>query len=181
MKEVQPIRDIELIKSMKRELLKKGSRNEFLFTFGINIGLRISDMLPLKVSDVRGKQYIRIEEKKTGKSKRFRVNHEMQDLIESYTNGMNDNDYLFQSKRSYTPIKRIQAYKILNEAARQCGIKEEIGTHTLRKTFGYHFYKKTKDVALLQEIFNHSSPSITKRYIGINQDEIDEALDDFNL
>jgi len=46
---------------------------------------------------------------------------------------------------------------------------------------GYHFYQRTKDVALLQEIFNHSAPSITMRYIGINQDIIDSALDDFSL
>lgn len=58
---------------------------------------------------------------------------------------------------------------------------EEIGTHTLRKTFGYHFYKKTKDVAMLQDIFNHSAPVVTKRYIGITQDEIDEAIDKFNF
>jgi len=58
---------------------------------------------------------------------------------------------------------------------------EEIGTHTLRKTFGYHFYKKTNDIALLMELFNHSSQSITLRYIGMNQDFMDEQLIDFNL
>jgi len=51
----------------------------------------------------------------------------------------------------------------------------------LRKTFGYHFYQQTKDVALLQELFNHSSPSVTLRYIGINQDKIDQAYDNFSL
>ncbi|HNZ54779.1 MAG TPA: tyrosine-type recombinase/integrase, partial [bacterium] len=69
---------------------------------------------------------------------------------------------------------------ILNKAAGELGI-EEIGTHTLRKTFGYHFYQKTKDVALLQNIFNHSAPSVTLRYIGINQDIIDSAIDEFSL
>jgi site-specific recombinase XerD len=59
--------------------------------------------------------------------------------------------------------------------------QEEIGTHTLRKTFGYHFYKKTKHVAMLQDIFNHSAPIVTKRYIGISQDEIDQAIDEFSL
>ncbi|GKS12930.1 hypothetical protein YDYSY3_39300 [Paenibacillus chitinolyticus] len=57
----------------------------------------------------------------------------------------------------------------------------EIGTHTLRKTFGYHFYKRYKDVALLQQIFNHSAPSITLRYIGINQDIMDQAINGFHL
>jgi hypothetical protein len=49
----------------------------------------------------------------------------------------------------------------------------------MRKTFGYHFYQQTKDVALLQNIFNHSAPSITLRYIGINDDLLDKAIDDF--
>jgi integrase len=74
----------------------------------------------------------------------------------------------------------VQAYRILNKAAKNIGIGE-IGTHTLRKTFGYLFYQKTKDVALLQELFNHSAPSITLRYIGINQDLMDNAMDDFKL
>ncbi|NIK75824.1 site-specific recombinase XerD [Paenibacillus castaneae] len=69
---------------------------------------------------------------------------------------------------------------MLNYAAAECGL-EEIGTHTLRKTFGYHFYQKTKDVAMLQNIFNHAYPSLTLRYIGINQDMIDDAVSKFTL
>ena len=99
---------------------------------------------------------------------------------------MSADAYLFTSRNSGSdgasrPIDRTQAYRILNDAARKVGIQDAIGTHTLRKTFGYHHYKKFKDVATLQEIFNHSSPSITKRYIGIRQDEIDETLNDFAL
>jgi integrase len=58
---------------------------------------------------------------------------------------------------------------------------DEIGTHTLRKTFGYHFYQQTKDVAMLQEIFNHSSPAITLKYIGVNQDSMDRAMTKFKI
>jgi integrase len=58
---------------------------------------------------------------------------------------------------------------------------EEIGTHTLRKTFGYHFYLETHDIGLLQELFNHSSPKITLRYIGITQDTVDNAYENFCL
>lgn len=180
MNEVQPIRDKEKIELMKSELLKTGARNHFLFCLGINTGLRISDMLQLKVKDVKNKTHLHIIEGKTDKTKRFILNYELQNLIQSYTATMNDEDYLFCSKKSNKPIQRVQAYKIINKAARSIGL-EEIGTHTLRKTFGYHFYKNTKDIAVLQEIFNHSSPEITKRYIGINQDELDKALEDFTL
>ena len=92
---------------------------------------------------------------------------------------MRDHDYLFPSKKG-GHIGRVQAYTLLNDAAKEAGL-EDIGTHTLRKTFGYHFYKRTKDVALLQNIFNHSAPSVTLRYIGINQDIIDAAVENFSL
>lgn len=72
------------------------------------------------------------------------------------------------------------AYKILKKAANEIGLVD-IGTHTMRKTFGYHFYQKTKDIVLLQKIFNHSSPDVTKRYIGMDQDMMDKGIDGFGL
>ena len=121
-----------------------------------------------------------INEKKTGKRKRFRINEKLQKVIERYTEGMEAADYLFASKKGGNAITRVRAYQIINGAARQIGLTE-IGTHTLRKTFGYHFYRKSKDVATLQMLFNHSHPQVTLRYIGINQDLMDQAVDDFSL
>lgn len=180
MKTVQPIRDKKLIERMKNELRKSGTRDYMLFCFGINIGLRISDILSLKVSDVRDKSHLTLTEQKTGKVRRIKINGIYDDL-NTYIQGMNDNDYLFRSQKGDNlPISRVQAYRILNKAADAIGL-DEIGTHTMRKTFGYHFYQKTKDVALLQELFQHSAPSVTLRYIGINQDIMDTAMDDFKL
>lgn len=78
-------------------------------------------------------------------------------------------------------MDRFGAYYILKKACKDAGLQEKIGTHTMRKTFGYHHYKKFKDVAMLQKIFNHSSPIITLRYIGIEQDQIDESYNNFIL
>lgn len=155
-------------------------RDWFLLVMGINVGLRIGDLLQLRVRDVRNKSHIINIERKTKKRRRFPVNAELREIINNYTKGMADNDPLFKSYRTKQNIGRVQAYRILNRAAAEVGLVE-IGTHTLRKTFGYHFYKKYKDVALLQQIFNHSAPSITLRYIGINQDIIDEAVGGFHL
>jgi integrase len=174
---VQPIRDIEKIEEMKRRL---SPRDSFMFTLGINVGCRISDLLQLKVKDIRGKSHLIIEEKKTKKTKRFLINKNLKEIIYDYTQGMNEEEWLFPSRKGDKPITRVQAYRVLNDTAREIGL-DEIGTHTLRKTFGYWFYKRTHDVAMLQEIFNHSAPSITLRYIGINQDTMDEALKDFTL
>ncbi|MFS0784755.1 site-specific integrase [Bacillus sp. 1P06AnD] len=180
MKTVQPIRDKGKIEEMKQILMLQHYRNYFLFLMGINTGLRISDLLGLTVGQVRGKSHLILIEQKTGKHKRFKLNSDLQAHITEYSAGMEDDDFLFKSLRGECPIKRVQAWKILNSAAEVVGLNE-IGTHTLRKTFGYHFYQKYKDIAILQEIFNHSSPSVTMRYIGINQDIIDEAIDGFSL
>lgn len=178
---VEPIRDREIIERMKDILKHESYRDYFLFVFGINSGLRISDILPLKVTDVRDKTHLTIREKKTGKAKKYRINDKLKLIIDEYIKGMDEMKYLFPSKKTDGHIGRVQAYRILTAAAKKIGINTEIGTHTLRKTFGYHFYKKTKDVAMLQQIFNHSAPSVTLRYIGINQDIIDKAIDDFGL
>lgn len=185
MKVVQPIRDKKKIEEMKIELKKRGTRDYLLFVTGINTGLRISDIIKLKVSDVLNedrsvKSHICIIEQKTGKRKRFKINNTLAREFAEYTKDMKMTDYLFQSRSGNGHITRIQAYRILNVVAKKIGL-DEIGTHTLRKTFGYWFYKKTKDIAMLQKLFNHSSPSITLAYIGIEQDEIDEAYDDFEI
>lgn len=151
MNTVQPIRDKTIIEKFKNELLKKGSRDYMMFVIGINAGLRISDILPLKVKDVKNVTHIKIIEKKTGKAKRFKINPYLRKEIDKYIENMSDDDYLFPSRKGNKPITRVQAYRIL------------------------------KDVAILQEIFNHSAPSITLRYIGINADIIDASIDNFHL
>lgn len=178
---VQPIRDKRKIDAMKRQLLRDGYRNYMLFLVGINTGLRISDILKLKVKDVKDQTHLTLREQKTSKRKKIKITG-ISDELEQYIESMDEEEYLFQSQKGVNqPITRVQAYRILNKAADAVGIGGEIGTHTLRKTYGYHFYQKTKDVALLQELFNHSAPSVTLRYIGINQDVMDKAMDDFVL
>lgn len=181
MKFVEPIRNKSDILKIKKILYENSDRNGFLFTLGINVGFRIGDLLSLKVKDVKGKDYIDIKEEKTKKSQRFPINKSLKREIEEYVKGKPEDEYLFISREGENkPITTTQAYIIINGAAKKIGL-ENIGTHSLRKTFGYHHYKVNKDVAMLQEIFNHHSPQITLRYIGINQDLIDESLDTFYL
>lgn len=175
---VEPIRDRAKIEAMKQSLLRQSRRNYFLFVLGINIGLRISDIIPLKVRDLQS-SHIVIRESKTGKNVRFLINNQLRSEINDYTAGWSPDAYIFPSKKGGY-IGRVQAYNILNTAAQEVGLTH-IGTHTLRKTFGYFHYKRYKDVALLQTLFGHAAPSITLRYIGITQDEIDDTLADFFL
>ena len=182
MKYVQPIRDKNKIEEIKSYLKQNGSRDLLLFTMGINTGLRISDLLKLKVIDVRNKSHVEIKEQKTGKIKRFPLLGNLQSMIEEYTKGKLDNEYLFRSREGANkPITRVMAYKIINNACRKAGITDNVGTHTLRKTFGYHHYQQFHDVAILQYLLNHSSPSITLKYIGITQDNVENTLQQFEL
>ena len=177
---VESIRDIEKIKEMKALLKKRSERDCFLFTFGINTGLRISDILKFKVSDLKGKKYLKINEVKTDKLKRFKINDYLRKEIDHYILNLKDDDFLFPSRIGKKAISRVMAYKILNETGKQLNI-ETIGTHTMRKTFGYFFYKQTNDIALLQDLFNHSKPEITLRYIGITQEKLDSFVDNICL
>ena len=148
--------------------------------------MRVSDVVKLNRDDIRNpdntmKQYITVIEKKTNKIKRFPLCNGLLVEMERYTRNIEQGEFLFKSRKGGNkPITTTQAYRIINSAGLRVGL-EEIGTHTMRKTFGYHHYKQFKDVALLQKIFNHSSPCITLRYIGINQDEIDLGYKNFSL
>ena len=175
---VQPIRDPAKVNAMLQYLKNHNDRDYMLFYMGISVGLRISDMLKLKKEDLLY-AHVDIIEQKTGKQKRFKIPPYMRKEVQVYIQALGEGEYLFKSRQGGNrPIDRSTAYRILRKAAEACGLRE-IGTHTLRKTFGYHFYLDKKDVATLQHLFNHSSPETTLRYIGINQDVIDKAMDSF--
>lgn len=177
---VEPIRNLKHLRKLEKFLAQKSSRDLLLLTIGTNSGLRISDIVALKVGDVRNKTHIQIVEKKTKKFKKFPINSKLKPMIKNFTKGKRADEPLFQS-RFHNQMDRFTAYRIIKGACLAIGVEEKVGTHTMRKTFGYHHYKKFKDIAILQKIFNHSSPHITLRYIGIEQDQIDESYANFIL
>lgn len=127
---------------------------------GINTGLRISDILKLKVGDVKG-SHISMREQKTGKQKRIQVTAALKRELKWFIEEREDHEYLLQSRQGKNhPIGRCMAYKILSGTAAELEL-DGIGTHTLRKTYGYHMYMQTKNITLLMEIFNHSSEKVT--------------------
>ena len=186
MKIVQPIRDRELIVKIGNILKSYNDKYYIMYKIGINSGLRISDILGLKVSDIKADR-VSIVEQKTSKTRIFKIGtNARRETLEYITeNNLHDNDYIIYSNKkdsngNIKSISRQQAHDILKKASRELGM-EDIGCHSLRKTFGYHSYKKNKDVVILQKIFNHSAPSVTLRYIGIEQDEIDNMIEDLDL
>lgn len=183
---VEPIKSKKDIERIEQYLAKHSLRNRLIWAFGTNTGLRISDILGLNVEDVKNKQYVEVIEKKTKKYKRFPLNNKLKTLIKEYLverekqYSITEDEPLFVGKK-HCRLDRSQVYRFLNEACETLKIDINCGTHTMRKSFGYHHYKQNNDVALLQKIFNHSSPSITMRYIGIAQEELDESYINFEL
>lgn len=177
---VEPIRNKADLKKIEYALGKENPRDLLFFVMGTNSGLRISDILNLNVGDVREKSHICIIEKKTKKYKKFPLNQKLQDLIKEYIKDKNDKEPLFKTVYD-NRLDRHQAYRIIKKTCKNLNIDYKVGTHSLRKTFGYHHYIQFKDIAILQKILNHSSSSITLRYIGIEQDRIDESYMNFIL
>lgn len=179
---VEPIRDKKQIQSMKKYLRGQNIRDYLLFVLGINSGLRISDLLKLTVEDVQGKDRISIREQKTSKMKDFPLAETCKKAIAEYLKETGlCTGALFSSRKGGSAISRVQAYRILSEAAHYIGITEPVGTHTLRKTFGYHAYQHGVDITRIQKLLNHSAPSITLAYIGITQEELDNVYISLNL
>lgn len=179
---VEPLRTAEDIKNIREALSQTNAatRNLLLFNIGINTGLRIGDLIKLRIEDVRGKASFTIREGKTSKPRTVHLNAIMADIADYLSDTEATTGWLFPSRKGDNHISTTQAYRILAGAGESIG-RDDVGTHTLRKTFGFHYYQRTKDVATLMEIFNHSDQATTKRYIGIRDQEIADSLKDFRL
>jgi site-specific recombinase XerD len=148
----------------------------------VNTGLRISDLLRLKVKDVRNKSVIYLVMEKTDKELAVPLNPYIQGEIIRYTDWKKDKDYLFTSREGVNkPLTRQMVSQVIKEAAEALGFDEKINTHTMRKTFGYWYYKEKKDVYFLMKLFGHNTQSQTLEYIGIETEEISKSLEDFSL
>nr|WGD64142.1 tyrosine-type recombinase/integrase [Bacillus subtilis]WGD72664.1 tyrosine-type recombinase/integrase [Bacillus subtilis]WGD74659.1 tyrosine-type recombinase/integrase [Bacillus subtilis] len=175
---VQPIRSLEKIDDMKWALKKFCSERDYMyFLIGINCGLRGGDLVKLTQAQCKKKKFV-VKEGKTKKPRSINLSM-IHDEIINYI-GKYPNKWMFPSQKGDSHITRSHAYDQMRKVADMAEV-EGVGTHTLRKTFGYWYYKQTKDVAQLQKIFNHGHPETTLSYIGITEEEIDKSLDNFKL
>lgn len=192
-KTVAPIKSLADIGKIKRHLLKTQQyRNYLLFVMGINVGLRISDLLSLRISDVwqNGKcvEAIVIREQKTKKYRTIALNGATEEAIERYLGSLktfNENDWLFKSRKYGTPLTKQSAHRIINQIMADCGIVGHWGTHTLRKTFAYQLYMANAEQPMILEylmkLLNHSSQQITLAYMGIEQQQLNNLVENLNL
>ncbi len=187
MSATEPIRSMEVLKQFEAYYvdIKPDPRNYTMVIAGLNTAFRIGDLLKLRWKDVfdentrHCRKHIYVIEQKTGKERIVAINKLQQQVFEQYheiIRPLRPEEYLFTSKKEKgLPLSRYQAYRIIKEAAHYIGLEEHIGCHSLRKTFGYHAWKQGTQPAMLMDLYNHSSYQITKRYLGIDQDEQDNV------
>lgn len=189
MNTAQPIKNSKELEKFKQYYRgeKPNIRNYLLLTLGLNTALRVSDLLELKwrqVYDFEKKKlrtHLTLVEQKTGKHAQIYMNDSIlkalmlhRDALE-HGASISPEQYLFLSQKG-SRLSRAQAWRIIRKAAESCDISGVISPHSLRKTFGYCACKQGVRPALLMEVFNHSSFEVTKRYLGIDQEEKDEVF-----
>ena len=179
----EPIRDKKQLKALADYFLKRGQlRNHALIVVGACTALRISDLLQLKWSDVYDQErnafrlHVTLTEKKTGKSKTIALNKQAIAALTLYFPHRRGTFIFASNRKEDRAISRVQAWRIIHAAAIAVEIAGKIACHSLRKTWGYHAWtsKKVSPVVIM-DIYNHSNYEVTRRYLGIAQDELDRA------
>ena len=179
----EPIRDKKQFKELTEYFLQKGQlRNYTMVIMGTYTVLRISDLLRLKWEDVYDdkrqefRTHVTVTEKKTGKTRTIALNQQVIGALrQCYLH--KKGEYIFASNRKEDKaISRVQAWRIIHTAVAAIGMVGKIACHSLRKTWGYHAWTRG-DVSpvIIMDIYNHSDYNVTKRYLGVTQDERDEA------
>ncbi|MCU5746896.1 tyrosine-type recombinase/integrase [Staphylococcus sp. SQ8-PEA] len=172
MNQVDPIRDLESIQAMYEVLRKKSERDYLLFKFAIHTGVKLSELLNMRVGDVLNPN----GEVKTywveGLAEQIhiilpeRLREELKHYIQEAN--MDESDLLFQSNRTHKGLSRQQAYRIVHAAATKLGM-HHIGLTTLRKTFAYHAYQSGISISIIQKYLGHQTTFETMKFIGISK------------
>jgi len=179
MNSTEPIRNPrDVAKFLNHFKTQNHPRNYVLATIGIYTALRISDILNINCNDVydfrKGtvRKKITLTEQKSKKSKTIKLNRAIISALKNYFTQAKPNAPLIINPKTEKAISRVQAYRIIREAATVVGIDGNVSCHSLRKTFGYHSWKNGTSPVILMNIYNHSSMAITQRYLGVAQDDL---------
>jgi len=195
MNTVQAIRDPKKITQIKNLLRgERRFRDLLFFTVGINAALRVSDLLQLQVHhflDDAAQLRLRSElkESKGGKRQELIINESIAGALTEYRAAYplvetDPNHFLFFSTRSHDyskPISREQGWHIISKVCQAVGLKGHYGTHTLRKTWGYHARMNGVELSLIMHKLNHNDLAYTQRYLGITDEELEVVIRRLNL
>lgn len=189
---VEPFRDKQKILAIKQLLRReKSPRNYLLYTLGINSALRASDLLALKVGDLLNgegniREYLYVKTRKTGRVLKIYLNENIQKAISFYIdneNSLDPDNWLFYSKKNRSrAISRVRLWVLIRRWARLVKLNEErFGCHSLRKTWGYHARLSGFNIEAIREKLGHRNSEVTKTYLGITQEEINDMEKSLNI
>lgn len=186
MKEVDPIESQADLALMYKFMIKFGHvREAHLLIIGCNVALRIGDLLQLTFKQLEESKTDLIEQK-TGKGKTIKFNDTVFNHVKLLKQWYKDNyvepELLFQSTSARTkgisPVSSSWVNRVLSAAADGAFLTYNVGTHSMRKTWGYNAYKRGVDIREIQKALNHSSASTTLAYIGITRRKQDQLYID---
>jgi integrase len=161
-----------------------------LIAIGVFTGLRISDLLQLRFSQFENTDILTIQEKKTKKVRRIKINSDLQEIVDRIKGKLkiiDSSQYIFLNKYGTKPFDRSYANVKLKEIFRRydINIESNVSSHMFRKTLGRRVLRlnnySNEAVILLMELFSHSSPAITRRYLGLREQEILNIYDSLHL
>ncbi|GLQ31723.1 tyrosine-type recombinase/integrase [Litoribrevibacter albus] len=186
MAEVDAIKDQDTIRLIGHLLERRFSKQvSDVWCIGLNLALRISDLLAIRFHDIHQDRLF-LREAKTGKTANIQINPKTLQLIERIKQEHPNHEYLFQShrnrqaiNRAARPISRRYVTRAFAEVGQELNLK--LGTHSMRKTRGYHLYQATKDIGRVMKMLRHSSEGVTLRYIGITQEDVDKDFVELEL
>ncbi len=159
-----PIKEIEVINRIKELYLKKGLIRDYLmFLLAINTGINIKTLLALKVQDVKNKYYLKIDQDKV-----LPLSNELVKIIEEFTQNRQPEEPLFCNRRG-KPLDRVTVFYKFKEICTELGLGDKYSAASWRKTFGYHYYQKYKDLTYLQWLFNQATVSDALKFINVDE------------
>lgn len=185
----KPIKSTKLLDALYKELwTHPGYRDWMLFHFGINTALRVSEILLIKYKDIANLETGEIKTNftvatKGDKTRDVYLNSMLRKDLQWYCEHyqFEPDEYIIFNRRIYDkPITRQMAHMILKKAAGEVGI-DSFSTHSMRKTMATIIYNKTKDIQVVQHMLGHQSWKVTVRYIGIDQEEVEKAMEKYAI
>ncbi len=183
MNEVEAVKSLDDIKTITSLLKKHGGEiYSDIWIFGINTALRISDLLAIKIENLKSETLI-LRESKTGKTRHITLNSKALEVVRRRIQSYPDHTYLFQAIANRSAITKPIDRSTVARKFKEIGeiVKIPLGTHSMRKTRGFQMYKAGVQIEKICKVLNHSTPSVTLRYIGIEKQDIQDTYTDFEL
>ena len=177
---VEPIRDKAIYHKIKSDLYQWNEKYYIMFLMGTLLALRINEILKLRVGDVANKKTHTFCQSKTGKEITIAFSPELRKALKHYCEGRDPQEALIPARdNEFKPLSRRMAWEVIHKIGERYGLN--LGTHSMRKTCAYHYYRATKDLATIKVWLNHSAERDTLTYIGVTKERVTQAMINFKI